>query len=132
MPAKETLYNYDAIARGGRVLILQEGPFDVLKIDAYGAGIGVRSVGLSTNSLSDQQVWMIEEALDRFDRLLVMMDNTPAGLVDSMEMAAQLRHLGDIQGIRVPYGRKDGGALTADEAIRFTDDLARKTTYHMT
>lgn len=124
VPPKETLYNYDCIADGGRGLLVVEGPVDALKLDFYGAGVDIRAVGLSTNSLTDAQLYMLEEARGQFEWLGVMMDNTPTGIVDSMKIADQLRWLGDVRSIRVPFGKKDGGALSADEAIQFTGDLA--------
>lgn len=125
VPAKETLYNYDCIAKGGRVLVIQEGPFDVLKIDFYGYGVGVRSVGLSTNSINEEQAFMIEEAVGQFDRKLLMMDNaTPLGVVDGMRMRQELAFIPDLEVVPVPFGCKDSGALTARQAIAWTDEIS--------
>ena len=114
-PAKRTLYNHDAAASGGRILVVVEGPLDALKLDAYGRGAGVRAVGLSTNSLTEDQVYLLEEASTGFDRVVIMMDNkTDFGLADSMRMRGQLRS--SRFGIeRVPFGRGDAAELTPRE-----------------
>lgn len=125
MAPKETLYNADAMLEGGKVLVLQEGPFDVLKVDFYGRRYGVRSVGLSTNSISDQQVFLLSEAVGKFDRLLVMMDTkSVTGLVDSMAMKQQLSFLDMPSSITpVPFGAGDGGNLTGDQVIQWAKEI---------
>lgn len=127
VPPKRTLFNYDAIARGGRILIVVEGPVDALKLDFYGYGVGVRAVALSTNSLNEEQIFMLEEASDQFEELGVMMDASPAGMVDSMKIKEELSFIfGTIRTIGVPYGLKDAGAMTAHQAITFTDQLTQR------
>lgn len=125
VPPKETLYNYDAIAKGGKALIIVEGPLDALKIDHYGHGIGVRAVALSTNSVTDEQAYMLEEAEDQFENKFVMMDMASGlGLVDSMRMRQQLAFIRDLQIARVPYGLKDAGEMTPKQALRWTEQIA--------
>lgn len=127
IPAKETLFNHDAMLAGGAVLVLQEGPFDVLKVDFYGQQFGVRSVGLSTNSISEEQLFLLQTGVSTFKRLVVMMDTkTRLGIADSLRMKAQLRHLGaNIDIMPVPFDAGDGGNLTAIQAISMTHDLSR-------
>lgn len=113
VPPKETLYNHDCIAAGGNALVIQEGPVDALKIDFYGKAHGVRSVALSTNSVSDEQAAMLAAADGEFELKLVMMDNaTPLGFVDSMRLKQELGFMTNIKAVKVPYGAKDGGVLT--------------------
>lgn len=112
VPPKETLFNHDCVIDGGRVLVIQEGPFDALKIDFYGREFGVRSVALSTNSVSDEQAAMLSAADGQFDLKLVMMDNaTSLGFVDSMRLKQQLGFLHNVRAVKVPFGAKDGGEL---------------------
>lgn len=128
VPIKETVYNYDCIAKGGKVLVLVEGPVDALKIDFYGRTVGVRAVALSTNSITDEQAFMLEEAEDQFERKLVMMDQSSmlANVVDSMRMKQRLGFIRGLETTGVPFDRKDAGALTAREAIRWTDHITGK------
>lgn len=121
---KETLYNADAIPAGGRVLVLQEGPFDVLKVDFFGKRYGVRSVGMATNSMSEQQAYMLKEAESKFDRLIVMMDTkSQLGVVDSLRMQQKLSFIQALSIEAVPFGAGDGGALTGAEVIQWSSKL---------
>lgn len=124
VPPKETLYNYDCIAAGGKVLVIVEGPIDALKIDYYGRAVGVRAVGLSTNSLSDDQKFMLQEAEGQFDWMLAMMDNaSTTDIIDSMKLRSELAFIKGLGISKVPFGLKDAGALSASQVIQWTDQL---------
>jgi hypothetical protein len=122
---KETLYLFDHASRGGRVLCLVEGPIDALKLDHYGQGFGLHAVAMSTNSLSEQQVFLLEELGPKFDRVLVMADaKTSYGFVDSMRLKDQLttvrtRGPRNVAIIPVPFNAGDAGSLSPDEAKSF-------------
>lgn len=125
LPPKETLFNYDCIAKGGKALVIVEGPLDALKIDFYGHEVGVRAVALSTNSITDEQAYMLEEAESQFDNKYVMMDMaTPLGLIDSMRLRQQLAFIHDLQIAKVPYGLKDAGEMSPKQAIKWADQIA--------
>jgi hypothetical protein len=126
---KETLYNHDAIPGGGSALVLVEGPLDVLKLDFYGRVYGVRAVGLSTNSISEEQAYLLQEAVDKFREVLVMMDNaTTLGVVDSMRMKQNLRFFGEdaVRIVPVPAGRKDAGECSPREIMDWARALEAK------
>lgn len=126
VPVKHTLFNYDCIAAGGKALIIQEGPIDALKVDFFGYGVGVRSVALSTNSLNEEQAFMIEEAVGQFDRIIVMMDNAgPISIVDGMRLKQQLGHIPGIETQLVPYGLKDCGEMSPKQALEWTNELSK-------
>lgn len=116
---KENLYNHDAIISGGKVLCVVEGPIDTVKIDLFGASEGVRAVGLSTNSMSDEQLWLLTEAADNFDKLVVLMDEKKSGLglVDSMRMKAEISSIKNATIMPVPLGAKDAGEYTPQQAL---------------
>lgn len=121
---KETLYNHDAMLGGGKALVIQEGPFDVLKVDFYGEPFRVRSVGLSTNSISDQQAFLLQEAVGKFDKVIVMMDTkSRLGLVDSMRMKQELAFMGRVHILPVPFGAGDGGNLSPRQVREFCQHL---------
>lgn len=127
---KETLFNYDCIAKGGKALVIVEGPLDALKIDFYGAEVGVRAVALSTNSVSDEQAYMLEEAEDQFENKLVMMDMASGlGLGDSMRLRQELAFIRDIQIARVPFDLKDAGEMSPKQATRWTEQIAANPRY---
>lgn len=121
---KETLYNVDCIHKGGKVLVLQEGPFDVLKVDFYGKRLGVRSVGLATNSMTEDQALLLKAAEGKFDKLIVMLDTkSEMGVVDSMRMKQQLAFIKNVSIQPVPFGAGDGGNLSGDQVIAWAQGL---------
>ncbi|TXH49521.1 MAG: hypothetical protein E6Q97_22555 [Desulfurellales bacterium] len=124
IPPKQTLYNHDAALAGGEVLLVVEGPMDALKLDCYGAEWGVRAVGLSTNSISDQQIFLLEEAAPRFRRTLVMMDNSgQLSIVDSIRMKERMAQIRNLGFVPVPFGKKDGGDLAPSQVVMFARSL---------
>lgn len=128
VPAKETLYNHDCIPVGGKLLVLVEGPIDTIKLDFYGKADGIRAVGCSTNSLTDHQTYMLEQAATNFDWIGVMMDNkTGTGIVDSMRMKQSLAFLPKVKTLAVPAGRGDTGEALPRElkdwACKITKEL---------
>jgi hypothetical protein len=124
---KETLYNHDCIATGGKVLVVVEGPFDALKLDFYGQPWGVRAVALSTNSVTDAQAFLLQSAVDKFSEVVVMMDNASTlGVVDSMRMKQALHFLMNVRIAPVPFGAKDAGELTPKQVIEWARALNPK------
>jgi len=125
---KKTLYNHDAMIDGGEILLVQEGPVDALKVDFFGRERGVRSVALSTNSISDDQIYLIAAYASHFDQVVFMMDNaTGLGAVDSWRMQSRvnstIKNL--TSPISVPFGLKDAGLMTPNQATTFTEQLLR-------
>lgn len=126
VPIKQTLFNLDCRVDGGKALVVVEGPIDALKIDVFGRSVGVRAVALSTNSISDDQIYLLEEAAEEFEQVIVMMDSaTQLGVVDSMRMRSQLRTLANARIVPVPYGLKDAGEMTSRQAMRWTKEIAQ-------
>lgn len=126
LPPKETLFNHDAMYQRGRnkALILQEGPFDVMKIDFYGEPFGVRSVGLSTNSISQEQAFLLQGAVGHFDQIIVMLDTkSRLGVVDSMRMKQELNFIPDLRILSVPFGAGDGGNMTPAQVRTLCQEL---------
>jgi hypothetical protein len=117
---KDTLYNHDAALDGGNALVVVEGPFDAIKLDYYGRDFGVRAVALSTNSIKETQVFMVQELSEKFDQTIVMLDNvTMLGIVDSMRMRQSLHGAKNLKIMPVPYGAKDAGELTPRQVINW-------------
>lgn len=127
VPIKQTLFNYDAMTKPGQeVLVVVEGPFDALKVDVYGHDLGVRAVALSTNTISEEQIYMIEEFSPTFHKVVVMLDNASSlGVVDSMRMKQKLRGVQNLAIMPVPFGLKDAAEMTPIQARTFTEGLLR-------
>lgn len=126
VPIKETLFNHDCMLAGGLALVVVEGPIDALKLDLFGRDHGVRSVALSTNGCSPEQLYLLEAGSYNFDRVVVMMDNVgQLSIVDSMRMKSDLSSIPRLTLCPVPYGAKDAGDLTPAQAFHWTQQLAR-------
>ena len=124
IPAKQTFYNHDCLITGGRTLLVVEGPFDVLKLDFYGERCGIRAVGLSTNSIREEQIYLLEDAVSQFDRVIIMLDAaTNLGVVDSMRLKERLSHIPKIEIRAVPFGYKDGGEMPPRAVVNFAGEL---------
>lgn len=109
---KEVLFNNDAADAGGKVLIVLEGQFDVMKMDFYGEPFGVRAVGLSTKSISESQLFYLAGYAMNFKRVIVMLDSAKAlDVVESMSMASDLSIIRGVEFSKVPYGYKDCGEM---------------------
>jgi hypothetical protein len=121
IPPKETLFNHDAMIGGGRWLILVEGPIDTLKLDFYGKSHGVRTVGLSTNSISEDQLYLLSAGADGFDHVGVMVDNSGAtSIVDGMRLKGQLAAVAsDVRILKTPGREKDAGAASPRQINTF-------------
>lgn len=120
----EVLYNYDGAARGGRALVVLEGPFDVVKGEWAGLPYGVHCVGLGTNNISDSQLAQLAELSDAFDSTYIGMDTpTEFAKLDSYRMVQRIRgavNARQLQGLSA-LGKDIGGA-----SIRSVAELFRR------
>jgi len=71
---KETLFNFDNSS--GEVLFLCEGPLDALKLDFYGKKLGCRATCLYGKNIKVNQVLLLDELLENFNKLVILLDNT--------------------------------------------------------
>lgn len=76
VPTKGTLYNYDRAAEGARVLLVSEGPLDVLKLDyaAHVYGLDARAVGISSLTVEDDQAWLLNDLSYQYERVVIVLD----------------------------------------------------------
>lgn len=125
LATKSLLYNVDAHrGKGNTVLAVVEGPIDALKLDFYGRAQGVRAVALSTNNITDDQLFELEAIAPHFKRALVMLDTEKQlGIVDSMRVKAKMTQIPNLQIEPVPFGRKDCGELTPREVFQYTREI---------
>lgn len=126
IPPKQTLYNYDFASEGGHTLLVVEGPIDVLKLDYYARGFGVRAVGLFTKTIGDSQRFLLLELAPKFQQVVFMLDTERMlDSVDAMKMVATMPQVrGSVwRWCPVPYGYKDGGAMPSGRVKLFAADL---------
>lgn len=121
---KETLYNHDCMLDKNRNLVVVEGQIDVLKMDFYGKDFGTRAVGISTNSMTDAQIYLLDEFSSNFKTVYFMLDNkTSFGIVDSMKLRQRVSQIRNAKIINVPFDAGDAGELTPHQVATFTKDL---------
>lgn len=118
---KDTLWNYDQLKKGGRALVLMEGPLDCLKTDFYGRKYGVRSTCLFGTGVTEEQVSLIADLRKRFDNLFVVGDDgawsNVLGVIDRLSMLRAKE-------ARLPRGVEDPGDLAPVQVRKFAKILA--------
>lgn len=126
VPLKESIYNFDEASKGGCCLVVVEGQIDVLKLDHYASPFDVHAVGLSTNSITPAQLYLLEELAAKYPQVVVMMDNkTTFGFVDSMRMKQELSTLRTYVTIAsTPFHRSDPGELRPGEVQAWAKQVA--------
>lgn len=99
-------------AENTKALVLVEGPFDALKVTAFGASLGVYATALFGLNVYPQQVAEIQALSARFEQVYLMLDDDAF-----FQRVRLLRSLAPIRAkvLRVPAGRDDPGALTPRE-----------------
>lgn len=124
VPPKHTLYNFNVTRRPDKILLVHEGPFDAVKVDYYGHQLGVRSVALSTNSITEDQIYLLEEVSVNFKKVLMVMDSANSvGVVDSYRLKEQLAQIRNIGFAKIPAPFKDGGDMPRNSVIKFVKGL---------
>jgi len=124
IPAKHTLYNYNATRRNSKILLVAEGPFDAVTCDFYSRDYGVRCVGLSTNSMTEDQTYMLEEVAGNFEQVLLVMDNASSlGVVDSFRIKEKLATIKNIGYTGLPRGYKDFGEMPENAIVKFCKEI---------
>lgn len=95
-----------------RALIICEGPFDAMRITAFGASLGVYGTCLFGLSVSGAQVRLIDELAERYPLTGLMVDKA-AGL----QGLALASHSASIQLLQIPPGVKDPGELSPQAVV---------------
>ena len=124
IPAKKTFYNFNATRRPNKVLLVAEGPFDAVTCDFYSAEYGVRCVALSTNSMTDEQTYLLEEAAPNFEQVLIVMDNADSlGVIDSFRLKEKLSTIRNIGFTSLPRSYKDFGEMPQSAIVKFCKEI---------
>lgn len=125
LPPKHVLYNIDYAFQKGNYLVLVEGAFDALKIDVTGRNYGVRAVAISTKTITEQQIFLLEEVSFNFKKVIVMLDadKSTIGIIQSMKMKERLSQIRNIGFCQVPFGLKDAGEMNKKQAKEFCRSL---------
>src|ERR1035437_540324 len=103
-----------------RALIIVEGPFDALKVTAFGQGLGVYATSLFGLNVYPAQVAELQQLAPRFDRVYL--------LIDEDAELQRLRLLQTLSAVRcivlkIPVGADDPGALSGGQVVQLALDL---------
>lgn len=110
---KECLFNEANIFKGGKILVVNEGPFDAMKVDFYGASLGVRATCLFNKKATTVQLGCFGELANLFDKIVVMFDR--GEFVDQQVFMSQISWIGQSDVVvdwDCPAHVKDPGELT--------------------
>lgn len=117
---RNVLFNFDNAAKGGRVLVLVEGPMDAVKLDFYGREYGVHAVALMGSVLTAPKLVQLAALRQRYDACVLLLDR------DAFAKALVMRrHLGLVGATlgRLPDGVDDPGELAPQAARRYARAL---------
>lgn len=126
---KNTLFNYDLACKGGKLLIVEEGPLDVIKVDVVGWRFGVRAVGLFNTAATQEQVLLLKELSRLYEKVLVILD---VGFVtDALSVANSIGRNATavaFESLPVPKYATDLGDLKMPDASKLIKYLLKRYT----
>lgn len=113
---KNTLLNFDKLKRyGGKTLFLTEGPLDALKVDFYGSPLQYRATCLFGTSLSDDQLYLIDDVASEFDEVILLLDANATTQILQLDSAlSHIKH----DTVFLPDYIEDPGDLTRIQVRR--------------
>ena len=124
-PDKEVVLGLPVLysARNPKVLVLVEGPFDALKLTAYGRGFGVYGAALFGLNISDAQIAEVLELSGRFEKTVLLLD---AGAELQRLRLSSVLSVVPHEIIEVPQGFSDPGELTPAAIAQLSLDLLNR------
>ena len=117
---KRVLFNYSRLLEGGEVLVIVEGPLDVLKVDYYGKDAGYRSVPILGTSASSRQIALLARVARKFDKILILLDQ--AAESQAFKLQSSLVSFNP-KVVQLPEGVDDPGDLLPEVVVPFIDEL---------
>ena len=119
---KELLYGYDLAKKGGKALVVCEGPFDAMKLDLYGMQRKVYAVSLSGKIPTLRQKILLNRLSHDFDSLWICLDKDAE--MDSVAVQNDLSAL-KIKRVKIPWdGFKDIGACTPSQVEQIVEGVS--------
>lgn len=103
-----------------RVLVIAEGPFDALKVTAFGHTIGFYAAALFGLNVYPSQMAEIQELSRRFPKIYLLLDEDAT--LQRLRLLNQLSGI-NCQALRMPPGSDDPGALPGAEIVKMALDL---------
>lgn len=107
---KDCLWNLkDIVDDPGDTLVLCEGPFDAMRVDYYGYEKGIRATCTFGKSISDEQVYLLEDIAPMFKDRILLLD--PDAEFDLLPTIDRLRFIG-FESLKLPPQFKDPAELS--------------------
>ena len=107
---KDCLWNLKEIVEDpGDVLVLCEGPLDAMRVDYYGYDKGIRATCTFGKSISDEQLYLLEDILPIYKERILLLDQDAE--LDMLATIDRLKFIG-FQPLRLPKNFKDPAELS--------------------
>lgn len=107
-------------AENARVLVLVEGPFDALKVTAFGAALGVYAACLFGLNVYPAQLAEVQELASKFRQVYLLLDEDAS--LQRLRLLNALRPA-RVLPLKMPEGSDDPGALSAAAVTQISLDL---------
>lgn len=107
---KKTVFNEDALRKGGELLFITEGPFDAIKVDFYGQELGARATCTFGTSMSMDQLSILAEL--PFKKKVVLFDHDAIEPMWTLGEWLNECFIGEL-----PPGIKDPGDLDEKQVV---------------
>ena len=75
MNIKECLFDFDKLRKGGRTLVVCEGPFDAMRVTFLGGYAGIMGTALFNKTPAPAQVELLRELTPEFDETVCLFDD---------------------------------------------------------
>ncbi len=107
-------------ASNPRVLVLVEGPFDALKVTAFGHTLGIYAASLFGLNVYPAQVAEVQELLSRFESCYLLIDEDA-----ELQRLRLLQALGPVgcKALKMPVDMDDPGAMSGAEVVKLALEL---------
>lgn len=117
---KDMVFSPTGILDGGKALFVTEGPFDAMKVDFYGRGLGIRATCVFGVGVTEEQKWMLREFFPLFEKSFIMFD--PGASVQAEELRQEYSDVKNLSLFEVGSYASDPGELSPEmvEAIALT------------
>lgn len=112
-PITDCLLGLPYLFKGGRTLILAEGPFDAMRLSLFTEDYNVRATCFFGKAISDRQVELLMELRPLYQNMVLLLD--PDAALDAMALQTKLAPVGVLSHL-LP-GDDDPGEMSAS-AIR--------------
>lgn len=117
---KKTVYNYDTIKYGGKVLFITEGVFDCLNLTQY-LPPNYYSTCLFSKIMLDEQASLFIQLSKKFKSLCVLLDNDAKK--QAIQIQQELSFLNNIEVLELPDDVKDPGDLTFQQVNNLVQSI---------